>query len=266
MSWRFVRTPKWIVRHVAVALLCAAMVGAMLWQISRLHEKQDFARLVEARQDEPAAPVDDLVPLGTSEDAIGRVAYRAATAEGRYLDDQTVVVENRSLNGAPGAWVLTPLELAPGEAVLVNRGFIGFTRKGEIVAPPAPAGVVAVQGLVLEGQHRGSFGARDPEEGKLAVLARVDLERIDGQVPERLLPAYLQRVSSSPDEPPVAEGDPQLVPLDPPDVGEGPHLSYAVQWAIFTTIAAGGYVLLLRRVAKDQAREQAREAGSAPLV
>ena len=258
MSWRFVRTPKWIVRHVAVVLLCAAMVVAMLWQLSRLQDKKAYARLVEARQEEPAAPVADLVPIGAADGAVDDVLYRRATAEGRYLADQTVVVENRTFNGAPGGWVLTPLELAPGEAVLVNRGFIGFNRDGEIVAPPPPTGVVRVQGLVQPGQHRGSFGARDPEAGRLAVVARVDLDRIDAQVPEQLLPAYLQRVTSSPEEPPVAEGTPELVPLDPPDLGEGPHLSYAVQWAIFTSIAAGGYVLLLRRVAKDQAKEQAR--------
>ena len=257
MSWRFVRTPKWIVRHVAVVLLCSAMVVAMLWQISRLHDKQAYERLVDARQDQPAAPVLELVPVDSGDDAVDDVLYRTAVAEGRYRAEQTVVVENRSFNGAPGAWVLTPLEVAPGQAVLVNRGFIGFTRDGEIVAPPPPTGTVRVEGLMEPGQTRGSFGARDPEEGTLAVVARVDLDRIDAQVPEDLLPAYLQRVTSSPGEPSPAEGEPELVPLGPPELGEGPHLGYAVQWAIFTVIAAGGYVLLLRRVARDQARAEA---------
>lgn len=261
MSWRFARTPKWIARHVAVVLLCAATVTAMLWQVSRLDEKRDYERLVEARQDQPVAPVAELVPVGADADAVDGVLHRPAVAEGRYLGDQTVVVENRTFNGAPGAWVLTPLELAPGragvpgQAVLVNRGFIGFTREGEIVAPPPPAGRVRVEGLVQPSQRRGSFGARDPREGVLAVVARVDLDRIDAQVPDELLPAYLQRVTSWPAEPAPAEGEPELVPLPPPELGDGPHLGYAVQWGIFTAIAAGGYVLLLRRVARDQGRE-----------
>jgi cytochrome oxidase assembly protein ShyY1 len=209
--------------------------------------------------------VADLVPVGAADGAVDDVLHRRAVAEGRYLADQTVVVENRTFNGAPGAWVLTPLELAPGEAVLVNRGFIGFDREGELVAPPPPPGVVRVEGLLQPGQQRGSFGARDPEEGTLAVVARVDLDRIDAQVPEQLLPAYLQRVTSSPDEPAAAEARPQLVPLEPPDVGEGPHLAYAVQWGIFAAIAAGGYLLLLRRVAKDQAKEQVQEEIRPPV-
>ena len=77
------------------------------------------------------------------------------------------------------------------------------------------------------------------------------------QVDYELLPAYIQLVDSSPPEDAVPEGEPALVPLGTPRPSEGPHLAYAVQWFIFTTIAAGGYVLLLRRVARDQAKEEA---------
>ena len=66
--------------------------------------------------------------------------------------------------------------------------------------------------------------------------------------------------SSDPPEEAAADGAPELVPLGPPGADEGPHLAYAVQWFIFTTIAAGGYVLLLRRVARDQAGEEAGRA------
>ena len=79
-----------------------------------------------------------------------------------------------------------------------------------------------------------------------------------------MLPAYVQRVSSDPDEVTPA-GAPELVPLGLPAVSEGPHLSYAVQWFIFTTIAVVGYVLLLRRVARDEAKEEAAEAADAAL-
>lgn len=260
MSWRFVRTPKWIIRHVAVVLLCAAMVVAMLWQISRLHEKQDHKRLVEARQEEPAEPVGTLLPASAAigSEAVDEVLYRSVAADGELADDETIVVENRTYNGASGAWVLTPLRLDDGRSVLVNRGFIGFDHEGEIVAPPAPTGRVHVEGLVFPTQTRGSFGARDPEEGVLDVLARVDLARIDAQVPGDLLPAYVQLTGIDPPEPQPAAGAPELVLLGPPDLDDGAtHRSYAVQWAIFTTIAAGGYVVLLRRVAKDQAGEQA---------
>ena len=63
-----------------------------------------------------------------------------------------------------------------------------------------------------------------------------------------MLPAYVQLVSSTPGEV-NPEGAPELVPLGRPELSEGPHLGYAVQWFTFTTIAVVGYALLLRRVA-----------------
>ncbi len=262
MSWRFLRTPKWVVRHVLVAVLVVAMVAAGLWQLRRLGDRRDRNDLIESRQDVAAQPVEDLVPAGADVDdpAVEAVEHRTATAEGTYLDDATVVVENRSFNGASGGWVLTPLDLGDGRAVVVNRGFVGFSRAGRIEAPPAPAGRVRVVGIVQPSQERGRFGPRDPSQGTLSTLARVDLPRIDAQVAQEVLPAYLQRLRSDPDEPRAPEDQPQIVALERPELSDGPHLSYAGQWFIFSAIALGGYPLLLRRVARDEARRAARGA------
>jgi cytochrome oxidase assembly protein ShyY1 len=121
-----------------------------------------------------------------------------------------------------------------------------------------------VTGLLFPTQHRGSFGARDPKTGVLKVLARVDLERVDAQVDGDLLPAYVQLTNSHPAEPPVPKRSPRIEALGPPDISEGPHLSYAVQWAIFSTIASVGYVLLLRKVALQQGKEQALGSAEPP--
>lgn len=267
VSWRFALRPKWIIRHVAVAALVVAMVLLGLWQLRRLDEKRDYKALVDARQEAPVAEVREVVPADAAVDdaAVDAVLYRSVTATGAYDDAGTVVVENRSLNGASGAWVLTPLRLEDGSGVVVNRGFIGFDSEGTIVPPPAPGGSVAVEGLVFPSQQRGRIGPRDPAEGTLEVLARVDLDRLEAQVDYDVLPAYVQLVASDPGEERPASDAPTLVPLGPPEPDEGPHLSYAAQWFIFTVIAAGGYGLLLRRVARDTAKEEAAAAADAAL-
>jgi surfeit locus 1 family protein len=61
-------------------------------------------------------------------------------------------------------------------------------------------------------------------------------------MPFRLLPVYLQL---SEQDPPQVEGLPAPAPL--PELSEGPHLGYALQWFAFATIALVGYVVLLRR-------------------
>ncbi|MDP1821429.1 MAG: SURF1 family protein [Acidimicrobiales bacterium] len=265
MSWRFALTPSWIVRHVAVVLLVVAMVAAGFWQLRRLDDKREYKALVAERQQEPAAPVDEVVPFDAEVDAPGvdDVLYRTVTAEGTYAADDTVVVENRTFNSAPGAWVLTPLVLRDGRAVVVNRGFIGFTREGEIAPPPAPPLPVRVEGLLFQSQERSSFGATDADAGKLEVLARVDLDRFEAQLDREIYPAYLQLTDSDPAEPAPTAGAPQLVALGPPEPDEGPHLAYAGQWFTFSAIATGGYAILLRRIARDRGRAQERAATDA---
>ncbi|MEX2292893.1 MAG: SURF1 family protein [Acidimicrobiales bacterium] len=256
MSWRFALTPKWIVRHAMVAALIASMIALGLWQLRRLDEKQTYKALVESRQEQPIDEITRVVPRTDAVDdvRVTEVLYRRVRATGTYMTKDTVVVENRTFNAAPGAWVLTPLRLKDGSAVVVNRGFIGYGRAGLIVPPAPPGGQVTVEGFVFPSQARGRFGPTDPTEGRLEVLARVELGRYAAQLDYDILPAYVQLVSSQPAEPPVAAGVPELVALGPPDPDDGPHLSYAVQWGIFTAIASGGYVLVLRRVARDEAK------------
>ena len=257
MSWRFAVRPKWVVRHVAVAVLVVTMVLLGLWQLRRLDEKRELVATVEARQEEPARAVEELVPADASVDdeAVEAVEHRSVTATGTYADEDTFVVENRTFNSASGAWVLTPLVLDDGGIVVVNRGFLGFDAEGMIDPPPAPTGEVEVEGLLLTSEARGRFGAADPEASELDVLARVDLERVAERIDADVLPAYVQRVRSDPEE--VVGPPPELVALGRPEVSEGPHLGYAVQWFTFTAIAVVGYALLLRRVARDEAREEA---------
>jgi cytochrome oxidase assembly protein ShyY1 len=243
-------------RHLAVLGLVVSMVLLGLWQLRRLDEKREIKAAVEAKQDQPAVPVQDALGQDDPE-------YVSVIAAGTYRDDDTFVVENRTFNGASGAWVLTPLALDGGEVVVVNRGFLGYDERGEIAPPPAPAGEVEVQGVVMEGERRGRFGADDPDDGTLPILARVDLEQVRELVGYDVAPIYVQRTSSTPDEGPST---PELVALGPIEPSEGPHLAYAVQWFTFTTIAAGGYLLLLRRVARDEAKEEAGAAADAAAL
>lgn len=256
MSWRFAWRPKWIVRHVLVAALVVTMVLLGFWQLRRWDGKKDYKHLVEARQDQPIEEAAPLLPPDASPTAaqVQDVLYRPVRATGTYAAADTFVVPNRTYNAAPGAWVLTPLVLDDGTALVVNRGFIGFQRSGEIVAPDPPTGTVTVEGLIFPSQHRGRFGAAGPGEDAPHELARADLDQIQERVGYDVRPAYIQLFTSDPPEPTPAAGAPELVPLGRPVLDEGPHLSYAVQWFLFTTIAAGGYALLLRKVALEEGK------------
>ena len=255
--YRFALRPRWILSHLFVLALVAAMVAAGLWQLNRLQEKKDRNAKVTARTSEPVVGVETLTEPGAY-GSVGGSEFRRVTATGTYRADQEVLVRSRSRDGAPGSWILTPLELTDGVAVTVNRGWI--PNSGQLDGVPeqyrAPSGEVTVTGLVRRTETRGSFGPRDPKSGTLTNLARADIARLDRQVPEDLLPLYVQVEGQ---QPAIADPAPSPVPI--PALDEGPHLSYAVQWGLFTGIALIGYPLILRR----RARELEREAGDDDL-
>jgi surfeit locus 1 family protein len=247
--YRFALRPKWILSHVLVLLLIVVMINLGFWQLRRLDEKKSHNASVRANESQPVVPVDTLLHAGDPTSRGSAVAFRRITATGTYDTSNEVIIRARSLNERPGVWVATPLVLPSGDAVLVVRGFLptqGTPDKVPADAEP-PTGTVTVDGLVQETQTRGVFGATDPADGHLTQLARVDVERVQKQVPYPLLPVWVQLTKSSP-----AQAGPQPELLAEPTLDEGPHLSYAVQWFIFSTIAIVGYPLILRRSARNR--------------
>lgn len=251
-SYRFLLTPRWLLGHLLAVAALAVMVAACLWQLSRLEDKQDRNRLLAARSAEPVQAVTDVAEPGATAEQVEGLRFRLLSAEGTYVAQEEVFIRSRSLNGSPGAWVLTPLRLAarPDTVVVVNRGWIpaSDTTPELPAGAEAPAGLVTVRGLVLAGETRGAFGSVDRSGAELDVLARVDLARLSEQVDEAMYPFYLQLQDQ---QPPLGDGFPAPVPPPPPD--EGPHRGYAGQWAIFAVLWVVGYPLLVRRSARRRA-------------
>ncbi len=255
--YRFALRPWWIVSHVVVLALVVTFISLGFWQLRRHDEIQARnAQLAERLAEEPVDVAALVGPDGTDP---GAIEDRRVTATGSYRPEEVVLIRGRSLDDAPGSWVVVPLDLGDGRVVAVNRGWI--RNDGRFTEVPeehraVPEGEVTLEGLLHGSQERGTLGATDPAEGELESLARIDLARLDQQVEGDLLPVWLQLTAAEPRAPRTA---PQL--LDLPDVNdEGPHLSYAVQWAIFTIIALGGYPLILRRVARERGQRHPDDA------
>jgi surfeit locus 1 family protein len=254
--YRFALRPWWIVSHLVVLAIVVSFVNLGLWQLRRLDEVRERNAQLAARLDQAPVDVEELVAAG---DGAGGLEDRRVTATGTYRADEIVLIRGRSLDDAPGSWVVVPLDLGDGRVVAVNRGWI--RNDGRFTAVPedyraVPTGEVAVAGILHPSQERGTLGARDPADGVLTSMARIDLDRLDDQVAGDLLPVWVQLTAAEDGAP---DPSPQL--LDPPVVNdEGPHLSYAVQWGIFTLIAVGGYPLILRRAARERGERHPDDA------
>jgi surfeit locus 1 family protein len=237
-----------------VVALAAVMIAFGFWQLRRLDERQTRNALIEARGDGPVHPLDEVLSVGADPAEAEAVRYRPVAVVGEYEADSDVVVRNRTYEGQPGSWLLATLRLDSGDAVVVSRGWIPATGAQEptpeMLAPPGP---VVVEGTLETTQERGRFGSTDPDEGVLQRVARVDVERLADQIDGSTYPAWIQVRQERPD---VAD---LPVPVEPPDLSEGSHFSYAMQWFTFATIALLGYPLVLRRVARQKNGETAVE-------
>lgn len=239
--YRFLLRPKWLGFHLLVVAAIVAMVNLGLWQLRRLDERQAFNATVAARYDAEPVALDvllgpDLADPG--DERLADIAWRPVVATGTYATDRSIQIVNRSQGGRAGENVVTPLHLDDGRILLVNRGFVPL----DADVPSAPSGTVTVTGRLRPSEQRRTGQLSDPAEGALTVAQRVDIVRLDAQFDDPLVPMYLDLMGSEP-----ADGSPFPEPVARPDLTEGNHLSYAVQWFIFSAAVAVGWVLAVRR-------------------
>lgn len=251
--YAFALKPKWILGHVIVVALLVGFVSAGMWQIHRLQERQRFNEHVSDNIAAPVAPIDEVLPPGSDFDDARNELDRRVVARGTYLvDDELVISAQASPDGVPGVWIVSPLALDDGRILLVNRGWLPST--GQITEPPVDAaphpGPVRVTGWVSETQAPAEGESREPAVDHQVTFLRIDVERIQQQFAEPLVPAFLLRSGQSPAD----EGAGQPTNLELPALSTGPHLSYVIQWFGFALVALVGYPLLLWLIARERAR------------
>ena len=216
------------------------MVAMGFWQLDRLDTKKKLNQEVEDRATSAIVPITEVVVLADPWSIGETVKFRRATAEGQYQDEDSVLVRNRSLNGAPGYWLLTPLLVSQDAAVVVNRGWLPISAES---FSPKSAGQVSISGLIQETKGASGLQRNDPKDGVLQSLGRVDLERYQKQLDYKIFPIYIQLEVQDPDN-----QDPTIpIKLGIPDFDEGPHLNYAIQWFCFATVFSIGYPIVLWR-------------------
>ncbi len=239
-------TPRWLLSHLFAVSVVAAFIAAGFWQIERLNQRQDENVLVESRMDAP-------VLLATIvDDDPDSLEFRRIQVSGTYDSNDEILIANRSDEGAPGFWLWTNFETADGD-LLVNRGFVnrgvilGTLGSAPLSDADAEADPIVIEGLLREGLDDGRVS--EDESQLTRPDARLAAELLGLQT--ALDPVFYLELDAQ--EPPRASSIPTPVP--PPDLGEGPHRSYAFQWFTFATIGAIGYALVLIRIRRgDQAR------------
>ncbi len=250
--YKFLLKPKWIGFHALCLVAMVVMVNLAFWQLRRLDEKQTFNDRVTANTNEDIAAFSDL--KGADPDDL---IYRRVEATGKYLATPQFEVVNVTQEGTTGRNAVSALELDDGSLVIVNRGFVPT---GSPVPAP-PAGQVKVLARLKVGQSARTGQPVDDGSQQLTEIRRVDLTALGQQFAQPLAPMYLELIQSTPAEPNFVNA------VAFPNLADGPHLSYAVQWFIFTVSVGAGWVLAVRKSAQERTgRAQPKKRRGPPPI
>jgi surfeit locus 1 family protein len=213
----------------------AILLGLGFWQLERRVWKEELIARIEARTKAPPAPIPsegDWKNVSGERDEYRRVTARGAFRHDREVQVYTVVSEQKGRLAGPGYWVMTPLELDSGAAVIVNRGFVPLDRRNpDSRSAGQVRGQTTVTGLLRLPEQMTLFSPdNDP--------ARNTWYRRDpGEIARAL---KLERVA-----PFTIDADATPIPGGLPEGGRtrinfpNDHLQYAVTWFGLALALAG---------------------------
>ena len=231
---RFLLTRRWLLFGLAVVVMSLGAWRLGEWQFDRLHDLTQRNEWTRTNLTAEPAPVEDV--LSVDEDVDPDQEWLRVRARGEYDAAATVVVRYQTRDGESGVDLVTPLVTGDGTALLVNRGWVATANTGDSSAelPAPPAGEVEVVGFVRADAT--GRGIEVEDASTRAISSREIGETLDRPVYR----GFVEAETETP-EPAVAVERVEL-----PDLGEGPHFFYGLQWWFFGALALFGFAYLVR--------------------
>jgi surfeit locus 1 family protein len=219
---------------ILVAALAAAFLTGRLgvWQLDRAEQKTTLQAAIESQAMRPP-----LLSTELADDPAAALAqhHRAIVIEGFWLPEHTVYLENRQMNGRPGFFVVTPLRLADGSAVLVQRGWLprDMADRTRVARPPTPAGTVRIEGRIAPPPSR-LYDFAGAASGP--IRQNIDIDALAREIRVRLRPLSIIQLEGTP---PLNDGLSREWLRPAADVAK--HHGYAFQWFALSALILGLY-------------------------
>jgi cytochrome oxidase assembly protein ShyY1 len=241
--YRFLATPKWIGFAALMITLCAVQIGLGDWQLHRYHERHGINLRIAAAKITAPVPLTSVLsvahPLPSSEEWV------RVTTTGTYAPDKTIIARERTVNDTIGFEIVTPLILADGSAVLVDRGFIAGDDASDIMPkiPAVPSGLVTVSGRV-------HLPESEPDK-PIHLSGHLAVRRISPATvaPDLGYPSLYQDYVLLDQQTPKAGGFTKI-PADTQPAWM--NAGYTVQWWCFAGLALIGFGWAARKEARDR--------------
>ena len=229
-SLRFLLSRRWLLLLLTVLLLAYACVLLGRWQWHRLEAKKAGNVIIRTNEKAAPTPVDQVLRHGVNPP--DNRQYAVVSATGTYDPSKTLIVRYQTRDGNAGVDVVVPLMTSSGTALLVDRGWFATSNQALTDAsqvPAPPGGRVTVTGWVR--QNAGGSAAEVVNASSRAISST----EIEPAIGVPTYGGFVQLLTESP--PPTTP----LAKAEPPDLSNGPHFFYALQWWFFGILALFGY-------------------------
>ena len=209
-------------------LVFVGSIFASNWQYERHLQRSSFSDFVNQRLSGSAIDLTEIsIPLSN---------WQRVQIEGKLSSDGPLI-RSRPLDGRNGFWVTSTITTAQNISYPVLLGWIPATSEAAaVVSPPKiPVTQLKIEGILRDLEPRQS--ANDLPAGQYLSM--------DNETLNTNQSFFIHSLALSPD-PQL----PELRPVPIPNVSQGPHFFYAIQWLVFGFIAIFGTVWLIRSESK----------------
>jgi len=220
--------PRWIALTAFLLIMIYLFIRLSDWQFDRYNTRIQNNEITTAALSSEPVNLTDLSQVSELKD------WQKVSIKGEFINSDARLLRRQYLESSLGFWVITPLKLDNDQVILVNRGWIPIaessTSQQEI--PSSPQGDVTIIGYVQTLKDTRS----EPEDLPLNQINHLNSTNFSSQP---LSTNFLQLASMSPMDNQVA-----IIPL--PELSNGPHFSYAIQWILFALMLPIGWYVLLK--------------------
>lgn len=229
------KNESWSIFKSFIALILIALcLWAGQWQYHRGVDRHERNTEIKEQITKQVVSLNAISDLAIDPESS---QWRLVRAIGEFDESQEILLRNRYFEGKYGFEVLTLFRTISGEKFWVDRGWVqaGDTALTKPKIISVPSGYVEIEGRIRldSSLPRGAFFAISSDGqgivSKLNAQSQLETEKyyID-----------LQRGSV-----------PQLTPIAPaqlPELSDGPHMAYALQWVFFAGLILYGRILIRR--------------------
>lgn len=218
---------RWIGYVVLVVVFAVACVALSQWQFARREEAAANIARVEKNYDAPPVPLASV--LAPDHVLNPDDKWKPVVLKGSYLVGKQLLVRNRARDGEAGFDILSPFMTESGDVFVIDRGWVAGPLKplSSVVAAPSGPEVVVARLMPTEPQLAGQSDTAES-------VATINLPNVAKRWTQ---PTYLGAYGLLVSEVPVA---PAGLPALKPQLTEGNHLSYALQWIAFAVLGFVG--------------------------